>query len=133
METTNETNGNLKKRHGCVTAWLIIIIIANSIIAAGYTFGSEFIAQNYPGGISNVALVLLAVFGIANIVSAIMLLKWKKIGFWGFVASCIGILAVNLSIGISVSQSIWGLIGIAILYGVLQIKKDNVSAWTNLD
>ena len=133
METQNETNGNSKQRHGCVTAWLILMIIANSLIAIAYSLGGEFVAQHFPGGISNISLALLTAFGVVNVVSAIMLLKWKKFGFFGFVISSIGILIVNLSIGIGILQSSFGLVGIAILYGILQIKKDDVAAWTNLD
>ena len=50
----------------------------------------------------------------------------------GISCTSIAALVVNLSIGLGIVQSLFGLVGIAVLYGVLQIKKDNVSAWTNL-
>jgi hypothetical protein len=71
--------------------------------------------------------------GIGNVVFSILLFKWMKIGFWGFLITSIGALIINLSIGLGIGQSLFGLVGIAILYGVLQIKKDNVPAWDNLD
>ena len=57
----------------------------------------------------------------------------KKIGFWGFVITSLVAVAVNLNIGLGIAQSLIGLIGILILYAVLQIKADNVSAWNNLE
>lgn len=123
--TTNENSGN-KQRHGCVTAWLIIMIIANSWSAILYLFAGDMVAKNIPNGISNPMLILLAILGLVNVVSSILLFKWEKIGFWGFVITSIGVLIVNLSIGLGIGQSLFGLVGIAVLYGVLQIKKDNV-------
>ena len=140
METSKETNERPeemnvrpKERHGCVTAWLILMIIANSIVAVGYLFGGEFVAKNFPGGISNTVLVVLGILGVVNVVSAVMLFNWKKIGFWGFTISAIITLIINLYIGVGIIQSVWGLAGIAILYVILQIKKDDVDTWTNLD
>jgi hypothetical protein len=123
--TTNENSGN-KQRNGCVTAWLIIMIIANSWSAILYLFAGDMVAKNIPNGISNPMLILLAILGLVNVVSSILLFKWEKIGFWGFVITSIGVLIVNLSIGLGIGQSLFGLVGIAVLYGVLQIKKDNV-------
>ena len=40
---------------------------------------------------------------------------------------------INLSIGVGIGQSVFGLVGIAVLYGVLQIKKDNIPAWDKLE
>ncbi len=122
-----------KQRHGCVTAWLILMIIANSFTAILYLFAGDTVSQNFPGGISNTMMILLGIIGIGNIIFSVLLFKWKKIGFWGFIFSSIVALAINLNIGISIGQSLFGLAGIAVLYGVLQIKKDTVTAWDNLD
>ena len=133
MDNLNENTNIPKQRHGCVTAWLILMIIANSLTAILYLFAGDIVAQNFPGGISNSILILLAIFGIGNVIFSILLFKWKKIGFWGFLLTSIGSLIINLSIGLGIGQSLLGLVGIAILYGVLQIKKDNVPAWDNLE
>ncbi len=133
IEKMNENSNNQKQRHGCLTAWLILMIIANSIVAISYIFGGKIIAQNFPGGISNSILIILAIIGIANVVFSILLFKWMKIGFWGFLATSFITLGINLSIGISIWNSLLGLLGVIILYGVLQIKKGNVSAWDNLN
>jgi len=134
MENLNESEKIIaqKQRHGCVTAWLVIMIVLNSLTAITYLFASDFITNNLPDA-STTMIVLLGIFGIANIIFAVMLLRWKKFGFWGFIASSILVLIINLNIGIGIGQLVLGLVGVAILYGILQIKKDNVTAWENLE
>ncbi|NPA37348.1 MAG: hypothetical protein GXO47_10920 [Chlorobi bacterium] len=133
MENFNENTNTTKQRHGCVTAWLILMIIVNSAIALLYLFAGDKVAQNFPGGIPKSILILLAVTGILNVVFAILLFKWKKIGFWGFLITGTITAIINFSLGLGVFQSLFGLTGIVILYGILQIKKDNVPAWENLE
>jgi len=133
METSNDTLNNVKQRHGCVTAWLVLMIILNSISALMYLFAGDMVAKNIPGDISGSMLLPLGFLGLLNVIFSIMLFKWNKIGFWGFVLTSVGAFIINLSIGLGVGQSILGLVGIAVLYGVLQIKKGNVAAWTNLE
>jgi hypothetical protein len=133
METTNETTSAVKQRHGCVTAFLILMIVLNSIGALTYLFAGDTISKNIPGGVSDTMMISLAVLGVLNVVFAVMLYKWKRLGFWGFIITSMGAFAINMSIGLGIFQSISGLVGIVILFGVLQIKKDNISAWTNLE
>lgn len=122
-----------KKRHGCVTAWLILMIIANSFSAIAYLFLGEMIRDTLPQDISQSMMYILALLGIANLIFAIMLFKWKKWAFWGFVATSIAAFGINMSLGLGIGSSLFGLVGIAVLYGILQIKQDGVSAWDNLE
>jgi hypothetical protein len=62
----------------------------------------------------------------------LLYLNGKKWGFWGFIASSIVALFVNLSIGMGIGQSLLGLVGIALLYGVLHIGKEN-KGWPQLE
>jgi len=109
------------------------MIILNALSAIFYLFAGDLISRNLPQGLPKPILILLAVLGIANVIFAVLLFKWKKLGFWGFVVTSIGALIINLSMGLGVIQSLFGLLGIAILYAVLQIKKEEVSAWVNLE
>jgi hypothetical protein len=133
MENSNEMTPNTKQRHGCVTTWLVLMIIGNSVSAIMYLFANDIITQNLPSEVSNSMMIVLAVLGIGNVVFSVMLFNWNKLGFWGFILTSICALIVNLSIGLGIAQSLFGLAGVAILYGVLQIKKDNVTAWDNLE
>jgi hypothetical protein len=122
-----------KKRHGCVTAWLILMIVVNSATALFYLLAGEFISKNSPVEISSTMILLLGILGFANVFFAVLLLKWRKTGFWGFVATSIIALFINLGLGLGIGQSLSGLIGIAVLYGVLQIKVEEETAWNNLE
>ena len=133
METIDENSNAPKQRHGCVTAWLVLMIIANSLTAILYLFASDMITKNLPGNVSTAMIILLGVIGIGNVIFSVFLFQWKKIGFWGFTITSVGALIINLSIGLGIGQSLFGLVGIAILYGVLQIKKENVTTWKNLE
>ena len=120
-----------KKRHGCLLAWLILAIVGNAAIAVMYLFMGDMIKQGLPNA-PDWVLPVLIVFSIFNLVCAIALFKWKKWGFWGFVGSTIAALMINMYIGVSVQQSLMGLLGIVILYIALQIGKEN-KGWTQLD
>ena len=120
-----------KQRHGCLTAYLVFIIIANSASAFMYIVGREAIRQNLPD-MPDWAFPVLIAFGVLNLVCAIALFKWKKWGFWGFTFSACIVLVVNLAIGLSPAQAFGGLIGVAILYGVLQIGRTN-KGWPQLE
>jgi hypothetical protein len=78
-------------------------------------------------------LSILGLIAIANVVFSLALFKWKLWGFYGFIVSSLASFIINLLIGTEAVQSVIGLIGIAFLYGVLQIKKNNISAWNYMD
>ena len=122
---------NGKRRHGCLTAWLVLMIIANAGVAYMYLFGSAAIRQSVPSAPAW-AFTALAVAGIVNVVCAIALFQWKKWGFFGFVAMAVLAFAVNLMIGLSIVQALFGFLGVAILYGVLQIGNED-KGWPQLE
>jgi hypothetical protein len=120
-----------KQRHGCLTAVLILMIIANSATALLYLFGGTLIEQALPG-MPSWAVIVMGIFGVFNLICAIALFNWKKWAFWGFVGSSIGAFFVNLAIGMGIGQALLGLLGIALLYGVLHIGTEN-KGWPQLD
>ena len=119
-----------KQRHGCLTAWLILMIIANSMSALIYLFSGNAIKQaipNYPGW----TFPVLIVISIFNLVCAIALWKWQKWGFWGFLGSTVAAFVINLSIGLGLGASLSGLIGIGIIYALLNIGENK--GWSQLE
>ncbi|MFC5195367.1 hypothetical protein ACFPH8_08525 [Bizionia hallyeonensis] len=133
MENENANLNTPKQRHGCVTAWLILMIVVNAITALSYLIAGDSVSESFPGSVSNFTLIILALLGIANVIFAVLLFQWNKLGFWGFLSTSLVALLINLSIGIPIGQSLLGLLGIVILYAVLQIKREHVPAWDYLE
>ena len=118
------------ERHGCLTAWIILMIIVNSITSLVYIFGNTSILENPPLSISKEWLIVIGVFGLANIYFAINLWKLQKWSFWAFGISSFLIFSINIFLGLGFLKSLLGLLGIVFLYGILQIKNDsNRSGW----
>lgn len=122
-----------KQRHGCVTAWLIMLIVVNSLTTLFYLLAGDTVSNLFPARNSDLLIILLGVMGLLNVLFAIMLMRWKKAGFFGFVASSVVVMIINMNIGLGIAQSLLGLIGIGVLYAIFQIKRDGISAWENLE
>ncbi len=121
---------NAKNRHGCLTAWLIMMIIANAATALMYLLGSGTIRQTVPT-MPEWAFPVLIVASLVNLVCAFALFQWKKWGFWGFCATSVVALVVNLSADLGIGTALVGLVGVLLLYGVLHIGKEN-KGWPQL-
>jgi len=78
------------------------------------------------------AFPVLGILSVLNLVCAIGLFQWKKWGFYGVCVSSVIAVVVNLAIGLPPASALFGLVGIAILYGILQIGQEN-KGWTQLD
>lgn len=133
METNNENPVSPKQRHGCVTAWLILILIVNSVSALLYLLCSELILRQLPIDVSFSTVFTLGLLGVGNVVFSLLLLNWKRIGFYGFFITGAIAFFINLNLGLSMVQAVAGMVGVGILYGILQIKKNQVSTWENLE
>ena len=106
------------------------MIIANAFAAIATALS---IAKLKAAGLTPnyVVIGLITLCAVANIIFAVMLLRWKKFGFFGFCVTSVIALALNLSIGVSIVQSALGLLGIAILYWVLNMGEEE-KAWPRL-
>lgn len=111
-----------KERHGFITFWLWFMIIVN--LAAGIA--------NFAMSDGQAHGIVIGCLGLVNMASAVCLLNWKKIGFWIFVgvATCSCILNIYLE---SFSGAIGAVMGVCILFGILQLKKNNQSCWSLLE
>ena len=143
-----------KQRHGFVTFWLWLMLLSNLAVAiymiaerdlAIWIYATEEKAHLMFYGIINGvdlfcnSMIVLAGLGVVNFIAAILLLKWKKAGFW----VCIAASAINLIVmiilasigGLSsavISSIIGAIAGPLVLYGILQLKKNDVSCWKQL-
>jgi hypothetical protein len=123
--------GEEKQRHGCLTAWLVLMIVANAATAVLYLIAGAAFRQKLPNAPDWVLPVLIGM-GVVNVVCAVGLFRWKKWGFYGFLVTSVMAFAVNLMLGLGIARALLGLVGVAILYGVLQIGTEN-KGWPQLE
>lgn len=121
-----------KQRHGCLTVWLILMVAANSVAALGYALTAGASKHSLPHLGTAWTRPILAGIGVANVIFCIALFTWKKWGFFALVACTVVTFVFNLAIGLSVGRAFLGLLGPAVLYGVLQIGDQN-KGWTQLE
>jgi hypothetical protein len=123
--------GKEKKRHGCLTAYLIFMLVVNTLCALVVPFTTSLVEKHTPS-FPSWLLWVSASLCLLNVVFVIALFKWKK---WGFICFCIVsvvALGINLYGGLGVGASLRGLIGIALLFGVLHIGGDK-KGWSQLE
>ena len=113
-----------RTRHGCLTVWLVGMIVANAAVSVAY------LTMANPIGLSPTVQALLAAAAAANVLFGIALFRWRRWGFWGFVGVSAGVFIVNISILTPVA-ALSGLVGVALLYGVLRLG--DPSGWDQLD
>ncbi|MDR1867357.1 MAG: zinc ribbon domain-containing protein [Treponema sp.] len=124
-------NTNEKKRHGFTSFYLIFTLICNAIVGTSYMFTPQMITQYYD--ISNELMMLYGLVSMGAVIGSILLLCWKKIGIWVFIGLSIVSLILNMAIGLNFIQSLWSLIGIAVMWGVLRIRKNGKTTWEQLE
>jgi hypothetical protein len=119
----------IKQRHGCLTAWLILALIANSAVTIYYVV--SLLAGGNGANMPTWALFLFFVASLGAVFCIVLLFRWRKVGFWGYAALGIFTILINLAIGMG-ALSLTSLVSIAVLYGVLQIGKTN-KGWPQLE
>jgi hypothetical protein len=107
-------NPTHRQRGGCLTAFLVLMMIANPIIALVYVFGQDFIKKGMPHA-PDWAFPVLTVAGLVNLVFAIGIWNWKKWGVIGSITMAAIIFPLNLYIGVPAFNAIMGLGGPALL------------------
>ena len=78
-------------------------------------------------------MTLLCLVSLINIIFAVGLWYWKKWAFFGFALTAVLMFITNLNMGIDIASAALGLIGIMLLFLVLQIKQNEKSGWENLE
>ena len=119
----------IKKRNGFVTFWMYYILLNGLSSILAYSIYRPEIEQIFKLKLSDEICYYLMGLGVLNAISAVLLLKWKKIGFHGLVISNIINMYVSGLMGSGVESTFFGLMQIGILYMVLQMKKNEKSTW----
>jgi hypothetical protein len=129
-----------KQRHWCLTAWLSLMIIANSMIVLSLLLATTIksSAPNPPQPWTTLTpaakyrTIAQLGFAIANVVFLVAVLQWKKWGFFGYVGTNLLIMVSGLTMGWGISRILLQVLWVLILYAVLQIGKEK-RGWTQLE
>ena len=120
---------NLKERHGCVSAWLWMVIVVNLCFCVYY-----FMTMLDSESSQSLGYGFLSSLSVFLILGAILLMRWSRCGFYLMVGTSLLILIVNhFLLEIEVGYSIPGILGILFWWVILQIRKNGVSAWKLMD
>ena len=106
------------------------MLFMNSVALLSYTVSGERVLATFPKAPSWIIYPLVAGC-VLNVFLTVSLFRWKKWAFYAFCAVAGIMFFVNLSIGVSTLHAISGLLGPALLYGVLQIGGAN-KGWPHL-
>ncbi len=119
-------------RHGCLTAWLILIIIFSTLGAIArlfITFTATWHRVWAPDWFIP-AMLITFLLNVAAVACAVALFRWKKWGFYGYVI----VKAIDIIIGLLLGSpsAAFGVLGVVILFGLLHMGGPN-KAWHNLE
>ena len=114
-----------KGRDGCLTAWLIYLMISSIIISYVCFFKSIVLFKNLSQNISENVTLLVGAIGIFNVFFCYLLLKWVKLGFWGLIVTNVIMIIIQLMNGSDLIRPTLGSSCIIILY-FLQIGRAHV-------
>lgn len=119
----------IKERHGCVSAWLWIAILCNFGCAVYYAAWMFNVGDSAAIGYG-----LLSILSAINVLGSVLLMRWNKRGFYLFLTSSLLTAVVNIGVlELGPYLLFPSISSIVIWWGILQIKKDGVSAWSLLD
>ena len=117
-----------KKRHGFLTFWLIFWLALNIICLFVYAIALDRDSFLASMEMSRGTAVAYIVFCFIGALVNILLLNWKMSGFALFCISSVAFLFVDQS----PSTIVLAIMGPALNFALLQLKKDGISAWTHL-
>lgn len=120
-----------KQRHGFVSFWLWLLMIANAVFAI-------IMVKVTPISNMIISLFFALLLPLLNIAGSILLLNWKKLGFWLILGAPFYYFLIEISGSASTIDALTNL-GLnlillpLVLFAILQIKKNGMSCWKQLN
>lgn len=105
------------------------MVVGNILMAIISFFPKTMWGRNYPDDFV-VPSIISGVFCIINVIGTFMLLSWKKKGFTVIALSAI---MGGLFSFVTVKSLPIGIVGLVILWLVLNIKKNGIPYWNAMD
>jgi hypothetical protein len=127
----HSVNATIRVRHGFTLFYLICGIIFCFIGGVFNIYSYSLVDPGVPiGPLFPLLYVISSMIGAA---CYILLLRWKKIGFWIFIGIAFISLLLNIQARVNISPILLGLSGIVGLWGVLHIRKNGKTTWEQLE
>jgi len=104
-----------KKRGWLLSAFLVLMFIANPFTAFSYFANPEAIIQIYPT-LSESLIYFMGLLALLNFVLAIAVWSWKKVGVYGIYITMALAFCINIYVGLGLVSSLMGLIGAIIIF-----------------
>jgi hypothetical protein len=125
-----------RKRSGYLTAYLIFLIVC--AVIAIFLYSAYLVKANFIMSVQNLpvlplwSVLALLLAGILELVCSIAVFNWKKWGFWVFCLTAAFLCIVYVLLHL-VSFSFGGLVGVVILFVMLNIGDEDHKAWPQMD
>ena len=115
----------IHERNWFITFWLWVLIVGNVLMAIISFFPKTMWGKNYPDDFV-VPSIVSGLFCIINVIGAFMLLSWKKMGFYLIALSAV---AGGIFSFVTVKSLPVGFVGLALLWFILNIKRNGIPYW----
>lgn len=132
VQQGGETTNN--RRHGFITFWLWLLMVAN-VFSLITNFAPEWAwGRNYEAIQPAWVYYMCGVIGLIYMAGIYLLYKWRKVGFSLVVISTAICLLIYIIAGLKFSSTVYAgpIVGLIVLYGILQLKSNGVSYWKQL-
>ncbi len=105
-------------RGGCLTAWLVLMILGATFAAISNFFLSDTMSGLSSGFEHGDRWVLIAwgVLALIQLTAGVALMLWKKWGFWAVVGTAAGSLGIQIYLGFPIYLYIYTFVGPLILF-----------------
>jgi len=110
---------NVPKRGGCLTAFLMFALTISPLIGLSYLLIASEIQRLLPS-VPGWVVPVYSFVAIADFVFALAIWKWKKWGVYGYAATYIIVIIINLSVGLPIYGALLGLAGLAIFVSLIR-------------
>ena len=114
-----------RQRGGCLTAWLVLMILAGAFASTMHFFITDIGTEFSSGSDEIWVFAVWGVVGLAQLVGAIVLMLWKRWGFWMICVAALVNLGLQIYQGFPIYMLIWVFISPLILFLLLRQQWDD--------
>jgi hypothetical protein len=121
-----------RKRHGCLTIWLLLLVLWNLALILTYTGCNMVEWVGNTGEPFGWYYPIMTGLAVLSLISIFALFRWKKWGFWVLLVINAFKLALEVAVGSSDFMVLAGIVvTMLILVGVLNMGREN-KGWPQL-